>query len=120
MLIIPTVVMSPTLDEVQQAVNRAVQLVLSVFKAVGQWSKDDGTANASASTAHQRDSSAGQVSVEVERSSSPPPADPLSARDRRASFSSAAPSDVMMMNELGKNSVLEGMRLACNDGSVTV
>src|SRR6218665_1260695 len=38
-LSIPHIVMQPGLDEVQQSVNRAVQCVLSVFKAVAQWGK---------------------------------------------------------------------------------
>src|SRR5688572_25125088 len=38
-LSIPHIVMQPGLDEVQQSVNRAVQCILSVFKAVGQWGK---------------------------------------------------------------------------------
>jgi hypothetical protein len=101
MLIIPSVIMSPTLDEVQQAVNRAVQLVLSVFKAVAKWSKDEPatTTVAEAGTAQngpQKDNGGGSRSV------SPQPAtgDQVSQNyDRRGSFASAAPSELMI--ELG-------------------
>jgi len=120
MLVIPTVVMSPTLDEVQQAVNRAVHLVLSVFKAVGQWSKDDGTAMVTlASAAAVRDSSAGQTSVEVERPGSPAPNDLPSGRDRRGSFSSIAPSEIVVVNEYGRIVVCFLMTLG-GDGGLPV
>ena len=39
-LAIPNVVMQPALDEVQQAVNKAAQLVISVSKGVSQWNKE--------------------------------------------------------------------------------
>ncbi|KAJ8415685.1 hypothetical protein AAFF_G00402420 [Aldrovandia affinis] len=39
-LSIPNIVMVPALDEVQQALNRAVECVVSVSKGVGQWSKE--------------------------------------------------------------------------------
>ena len=39
-LAIPNINMQPQLDEVQQAVNRAVQRVISVSKGVSQWSKE--------------------------------------------------------------------------------
>lgn len=38
-LAIPNVVMSPALDEVQQAVNKAAQKVISVSKGVSKWHK---------------------------------------------------------------------------------
>ncbi|CAC5424902.1 unnamed protein product [Mytilus coruscus] len=38
-LAIPNVVMSPALDEVQQAVNKAAQLVVSVSKGISKWHK---------------------------------------------------------------------------------
>ncbi|XP_076010940.1 dynein axonemal heavy chain 5 isoform X2 [Genypterus blacodes] len=38
-LSIPDIIIVPTLQEVQQAVNRAVECVVSVSKGVGQWSK---------------------------------------------------------------------------------
>uniref|UniRef100_A0A3B3YD38 AAA+ ATPase domain-containing protein n=1 Tax=Poecilia mexicana TaxID=48701 RepID=A0A3B3YD38_9TELE len=39
-LSIPNIVMVPGLEEVQQALNRAVECVVSVSKGVGQWSKE--------------------------------------------------------------------------------
>ncbi|XDV39791.1 hypothetical protein PO909_008980 [Leuciscus waleckii] len=39
-LTIPNIIMVPGLDEVQQALNRAVDFVVSVSKGVGQWSKE--------------------------------------------------------------------------------
>ncbi|KAI2655575.1 Dynein axonemal heavy chain 5 [Labeo rohita] len=39
-LAIPNIIMVPGLDEVQQALNRAVDCVVSVSKGVGQWSKE--------------------------------------------------------------------------------
>uniref|UniRef100_A0A8C8C735 Dynein, axonemal, heavy chain 5 n=1 Tax=Oncorhynchus tshawytscha TaxID=74940 RepID=A0A8C8C735_ONCTS len=39
-LSIPNITMVPALDEVQQALNRAVESVVSVSKGVGQWSKE--------------------------------------------------------------------------------
>ncbi|XP_064611990.1 dynein axonemal heavy chain 5-like isoform X2 [Liolophura sinensis] len=39
-LSIPNIVMQPALDEVQQAVNKAAQLVIGVSKGVSQWSKE--------------------------------------------------------------------------------
>ena len=39
-LAIPNVVMQPALDEVQQAVNKAAHLVISVSKGVSQWNKE--------------------------------------------------------------------------------
>uniref|UniRef100_A0A3Q3BB94 Dynein, axonemal, heavy chain 5 n=1 Tax=Kryptolebias marmoratus TaxID=37003 RepID=A0A3Q3BB94_KRYMA len=39
-LSIPNIVMVPALEEVQQALNRAVECVVSVSKGVSQWSKD--------------------------------------------------------------------------------
>ncbi|CAL8289381.1 unnamed protein product [Merluccius merluccius] len=39
-LSIPNVAMVPALDEVQQALNRAVECVVSASKGVGQWSKE--------------------------------------------------------------------------------
>lgn len=39
-LAIPNIVMQPTLDVVQQVVNKAVQMVLGVSKGVSQWSKE--------------------------------------------------------------------------------
>ncbi|KPP75577.1 dynein heavy chain 5, axonemal-like [Scleropages formosus] len=39
-LAIPNIVMVPALDEVQQALNRAVECVVSVSKGVAQWSKE--------------------------------------------------------------------------------
>ena len=39
-LAIPNIIMQPALDEVQQAVNKAAQLVLGVAKALAQWNKE--------------------------------------------------------------------------------
>lgn len=39
-LSIPNIVMVPALEEVQQALNRAVESVVSVSKGVSQWSKE--------------------------------------------------------------------------------
>ena len=39
-LAIPNIVMQPALDEVQQAVNKGAQSILSVTKGVSQWSKE--------------------------------------------------------------------------------
>ncbi|KAM4633147.1 dynein axonemal heavy chain 5 isoform 2-T2 [Polymixia lowei] len=39
-LSIPNIAMVPALDEVQQALNRTVECVVSVSKGVGQWSKE--------------------------------------------------------------------------------
>lgn len=39
-LSIPNIAIIPALEEVQQALNRAVECVVSVSKGVGQWSKE--------------------------------------------------------------------------------
>ncbi|KAF5899802.1 dynein heavy chain 5, axonemal, partial [Clarias magur] len=39
-LSIPNIVMMPALDDIQQALNKAVEYVVSVSKGVGQWSKE--------------------------------------------------------------------------------
>lgn len=39
-LAIPIIVMQPALDEVQQAVNKAAQMIINVSKGVSQWNKD--------------------------------------------------------------------------------
>ncbi|XP_058258291.1 dynein axonemal heavy chain 5 isoform X2 [Hemibagrus wyckioides] len=39
-LSIPNIVMMPALEEIQQALNKAVEYVVSVSKGVGQWSKE--------------------------------------------------------------------------------
>ena len=39
-LAIPNVIMVPTLDEVQQSLNKAAHLILSVSKGVAQWNKE--------------------------------------------------------------------------------
>ncbi|XP_038070084.1 dynein heavy chain 5, axonemal-like isoform X1 [Patiria miniata] len=39
-LSIPNIIMQPALDEVQQAVNKAAQLILGVAKGVAQWNKE--------------------------------------------------------------------------------
>ncbi|WAR12300.1 DYH5-like protein [Mya arenaria] len=39
-LAIPNIVMTPGLDEVQQTVNKAAQMVVSVAKGISQWKKD--------------------------------------------------------------------------------
>ena len=39
-LSIPNIIMQPALDEVQQVVNKAAQMVVSVSKGVAQWSKE--------------------------------------------------------------------------------
>nr|XP_013808177.1 PREDICTED: dynein heavy chain 5, axonemal isoform X2 [Apteryx mantelli mantelli] len=39
-LSIPNVIMTPSLDEVQQTLNKAVDSIISVTKGVGQWSKE--------------------------------------------------------------------------------
>ncbi|KAL4616938.1 dynein heavy chain 5, axonemal [Arapaima gigas] len=39
-LAIPNIAIVPALDEVQQALNRAVECIVSVSKGVGQWSKE--------------------------------------------------------------------------------
>ncbi|XP_060727240.1 dynein axonemal heavy chain 5 [Tachysurus vachellii] len=39
-LSIPNIVMMPALEEIQQALNKAVECVVSVSKGVGQWSKE--------------------------------------------------------------------------------
>uniref|UniRef100_A0A8C2TVC6 Dynein axonemal heavy chain 5 n=1 Tax=Coturnix japonica TaxID=93934 RepID=A0A8C2TVC6_COTJA len=39
-LSIPNIVMKPSLDEVQQTLNRAVESIVKVMKGVGQWSKE--------------------------------------------------------------------------------
>lgn len=39
-LSIPNITMVPALEEVQQALNRAVECVVSVSKGVSQWSKE--------------------------------------------------------------------------------
>ena len=39
-LAIPNIIMQPTLDEVQQSLNKAAHLVLSVSKGVAQWNKE--------------------------------------------------------------------------------
>ena len=39
-LSIPNIIMQPAQDEVQQAVNKAAQMIISVSKGVTQWSKE--------------------------------------------------------------------------------
>ncbi|NXL61516.1 DYH5 protein, partial [Chordeiles acutipennis] len=39
-LCIPNVIMTPSLDEVQQTLNKAVDSIVKVMKGVGQWSKE--------------------------------------------------------------------------------
>ncbi|NWQ86048.1 DYH5 protein, partial [Burhinus bistriatus] len=39
-LSIPNIIMTPSLDEVQQMLNKAVDSILKVMKGVGQWSKE--------------------------------------------------------------------------------
>ena len=39
-LTIPTISMQPALDEVQQAVNKAAQMIINTAKGVSQWSKE--------------------------------------------------------------------------------
>lgn len=39
-LSIPNIVMMPALEEIQQALNKAVEYVVNVSKGVGQWSKE--------------------------------------------------------------------------------
>ena len=39
-LAIPNITMQPALDEVQQAINKAAQMVVSVSKGICQWNKD--------------------------------------------------------------------------------
>ncbi|PKU48615.1 dynein heavy chain axonemal [Limosa lapponica baueri] len=39
-LSIPNIIMTPSLDEVQQTLNKAVDTILKVMKGVGQWSKE--------------------------------------------------------------------------------
>ena len=39
-LAIPNIIMQPALDEVQQAVNKAAQLILGVAKGVALWGKE--------------------------------------------------------------------------------
>lgn len=39
-LSIPNIVMKPSLDEVQQTLNEAVDSIVKVMKGVGQWSKE--------------------------------------------------------------------------------
>ncbi|KAL5021557.1 hypothetical protein ScPMuIL_000712 [Solemya velum] len=39
-LAIPNIVMVPALDEIQQAVNKIAQMVVSVSKGISQWSRD--------------------------------------------------------------------------------
>uniref|UniRef100_A0A8C4TXL7 Dynein axonemal heavy chain 5 n=1 Tax=Falco tinnunculus TaxID=100819 RepID=A0A8C4TXL7_FALTI len=39
-LSIPNIVMTPSLDEVQQTLNKAVDCIVKVMKGVGQWSKE--------------------------------------------------------------------------------
>ncbi|XP_019376784.1 PREDICTED: dynein heavy chain 5, axonemal [Gavialis gangeticus] len=39
-LSIPNIIMIPALDEVQQTLNKAVDIIVSVMKGVGQWSKE--------------------------------------------------------------------------------
>lgn len=39
-LSIPNIVMMPALEDIQQALNKAVEFVVSVSKGVGQWSKE--------------------------------------------------------------------------------
>lgn len=39
-LSIPNIVVMPALDEIQQALNKAVEYVVSVSKGIGQWSKE--------------------------------------------------------------------------------
>ncbi|XP_071824188.1 dynein axonemal heavy chain 5-like [Apostichopus japonicus] len=71
-LAIPNIVMQPTLDEVQQVVNKAVQMVVGVSKGVMQWSKE-------------RKSKAMQE-AEIRQKA-------LGDDGRRSSFSSIAPSE---------------------------
>lgn len=39
-LSIPNIIMTPSLDEVQQTLNKAVDSIVKVMKGVGQWSKE--------------------------------------------------------------------------------
>lgn len=39
-LSIPNIIMIPALDEVQQALNKTVDYIVSVSRGVGQWSKE--------------------------------------------------------------------------------
>lgn len=39
-LSIPNIIMTPSLDEVQQTLNKAVDFVVKVMKGVRQWSKE--------------------------------------------------------------------------------
>uniref|UniRef100_A0A8C3PTP1 Dynein axonemal heavy chain 5 n=1 Tax=Calidris pygmaea TaxID=425635 RepID=A0A8C3PTP1_9CHAR len=39
-LSIPNIIMTPSLDEVQQTLNKAISTILKVMKGVGQWSKE--------------------------------------------------------------------------------
>ena len=39
-LVIPNIAMRPTLDEIQQGLNKAVQSIISCSKGVAQWSKE--------------------------------------------------------------------------------
>ncbi|GFO43348.1 dynein heavy chain 5, axonemal [Plakobranchus ocellatus] len=70
-LAIPQIVMHPALDEVQQALNKAVQNVISVSGAVAQWSKE-------------RKKIVKPAPVESQ---------PTDMLDRRMSVASAAPSE---------------------------
>ncbi|KAK3610339.1 hypothetical protein CHS0354_029807 [Potamilus streckersoni] len=63
-LAIPNINMQPALDEVQQAVNKAAQMVVNVSKGISQWSKErkkqDRPKSASGET-HERRMSAGSI-----------------------------------------------------------
>lgn len=39
-LSIPNIIMTPSLDEVQQTLNKAVDFIVKVMKGVRQWSKE--------------------------------------------------------------------------------
>ncbi|CAH1780133.1 unnamed protein product, partial [Owenia fusiformis] len=72
-LTIPNIVMQPPLDEVQQAINKATQLVLNVSKGVSQWSKERkkgnrGQDDESDDSHHQRRNSGASVVSEASRS----------------------------------------------------
>ena len=99
-LAIPNVVMQPTLDEVQQTVNKAVQYVLAVFKAVAQWSS--GT---------QKGVAGGANPPLTDRAGSVVGGDVAFERERRPSVVSMAPSEMMTsrtdLGESGGSSCLK-------------
>lgn len=39
-LSIPNIIMTPSLDEAQQTLNKAIDCIVKVMKGVGQWSKE--------------------------------------------------------------------------------